>query len=166
MNTMLPYAKILNEGLPKNSFFKLYDSHIEVRYKKDIIIYHFDDISNVRFSKQRNFSINLFLGFFAILIYNLSFRFFQANFLLDILLYVATITIIIIAFTIRKYNCVLCINTKYFGFKEIKIGKKEIPDVNYFVSIFKTNNLKPMKQNDLLFANVKSLSQNKQQIVF
>ena len=59
----------VGDGILKTPLFTLYDSHLVIKNKDEMKIFHLDDISNVRFSKKRNFTINVVLLFVTLLIY-------------------------------------------------------------------------------------------------
>jgi hypothetical protein len=155
MSTVFSGSATLDDGLMKNSFFKLYESHIVIRIKEEIKIFRIDEISNVRFSKKRNFTINIFLLLVTLLIYSFLSDYLHKNFLYNILLLVIAIISSVISLSIKNHKYTLFININHFGFREIKISKKESHYAEHFVSIFKTKYIEKKKQKDLHFINFK-----------
>lgn len=129
-------------GLLKNSFFKLYDSHFVIKCKAEIKIFRIDEISNVRFSKKRNYTINIVLLFTTLLIYCFVSDDLDKNFLYHIPILVLALVSSIISLSIRNHTYVLFINMNHFGFKKLKLSKKESSYAEHFVSIFKIKNEK------------------------
>lgn len=155
MSTVFSGSGTLDDGLMKNSFFKLYESHIVIRIKEEIKIFRIDEISNVRFSKKRNFTINIVLLLVTLLIYSFLSDYLHKNFLYNILLLVIAIISSVISLSIKNHKYTLFININHFGFREIKISKKESHYAEHFVSIFKTKYVEKNKQKDLHFINFK-----------
>lgn len=148
----------LDDSLLKNPFFKLYESHLVIKIKEEIKVFRIDEISNVRFSKKRNFTINIVLLFVTILIYSYLSDFIHKNFFYNILLFVTAIISSFLSLSVRDHKYVLFINMNRFGFRELKISKKESPHAEHFVSIFKTQYVKKKNQNDLDFVKFKHSS--------
>lgn len=158
MSTVFFPSGTLEDGLLKNPFFKLYESHLVIKNKDEIKIFRLDEISNVRFSKKRNFTINISLLFITLLIYSFLSDYLVKNFLYDSLLFVVALVLGIISLSIRKHTYVLFINMNRFGFKKLKLSKKESSYAENFVSFFKTKNGKNNNQNEMLFVNFKHSS--------
>jgi hypothetical protein len=148
----------LADDLLKNPFFNLYDSHFTIKIKDEIKIFQLDEISNVRFSKKRNFTINISLLFITLLIYSFVSDYLDKNLLYDIVLFVVSLILSIISLSIKDHTYVLFINMSHFGFREFKLSKKESPYAEYFVSIFKTKFMEIKNQNVLDFVNFKHSS--------
>lgn len=158
MNTVFPGNRTLDDSLLKNPFFKLYESHLVIKNKEEIKIFRLDEISNVRFSKKRNFTINISLLFITLLIYSFLSDYLVKNFLYDSLLLVFVLVFGIISLSIRNHTYVLFINMNRFGFKKLKLSKKESSYAENFVSFFKTKNRNKINQNQMLFVNFKQSS--------
>lgn len=139
MNTVFLSAEKLDDDLLTNSFFKLYKSHLLITSKNEIETFRLDKISNVRFSKKRNFSINISLLISSALIYYFGIVYLDTNFLFNIVSMVIILILIILSFLIKKYNYLLLINLNNFCYKELKLSKKESSFAEYFVSIYKLN---------------------------
>jgi hypothetical protein len=154
-STVFLNSGTLDEDLIKNSFFKFYDSHIVIKIKEEIKIFRIDEISNVRFSKKRNFTINIILLFITLFIYCFLSDFLNKNFIYNVLLIIIAVISSVVSLSIKNHKYTLFININYFGFRELKISKKESPYAEYFVSIFNTKYVKKKKQNDLDFVNFK-----------
>ena len=145
----------LDDLLMKNSFFKLYESHVVIKIKEEIKIFRIEEISNVRFSKKRNFTINIVLLFVTLLVYSFLSDYLHKNFLYNILLLVIAILSSVISLSIKDHKYTLFININHFGFRELKISKKESHYAEHFVSIFKTKYVEKKEQKDLNFINFK-----------
>lgn len=148
-----PDVRLIN-----NPLFKLYESHLVLNIEEEKKVFHIDEISNVRYSKKRNFTINITLLFLILFTYCFLSDFHNNFFLSTVLLVVAAVMSVLICFCIRNHNYTLFINIKHFGFREFKISKKESPHAEYFVSIFKPKFLNQKLQNDLNFVHFKQSS--------
>lgn len=148
----------VGDGILKTPLFTLYDSHLVIKNKDEMKIFHLDDISNVRFSKKRNFTINVVLLFVTLLIYCFVSDYLDKNFLYKLLVFVIALVTSIISLSIRNHTYILFINLNHFGFKELKLSKKESSYAEHFVSIFKTQYVKKKNQNDLDFVKFKHSS--------
>ncbi len=147
----------VGDGILKTPLFTLYDSHLVIKNKDEMKIFRLDDISNVRFSKKRNFTINIVLLFITLLIYCFVSDYLDKNFLYKFLLLLIALVISIISFSIRNHTYILFINLNHFGFKELKLSKKESSYAEHFVSIFKSKMVKE-HQKDKVFMNFKHSS--------
>lgn len=139
----------LVDGLLINPFFQLYDLHFVIKYKDEMKIFRVDEISNVRFSKKRNFSINIILLFTILLTYSFVSDNLDKNILHQSFVFVVCTILSIISISIKVYTYVLFINRSNFGFRKFKLSKEQSPYAEYFVSIFKIKYDKIKYQNDL-----------------
>lgn len=155
MSTALLRIESPNDGLFKNPFFKLYESHLVIRCKKEVKIFRLDEISNVRFSKKRNFTINIVLLFTTLLAYCFFSDYLDENFMYSILLLMTALVSSVVSLSIRFHTYVLFVNMNHFGFKKLKISRKESLYAEDFVSVFKTKYVEKKDRNDLDFLNFK-----------
>ncbi len=158
MNTFFSRNNSVEDSLLSNPFFKLYESHLVIKNKKEIKIFRLDEISNVRFSKKRNFTINISLLLITLLIYSFLSDYLVKNFLYDSLLFLVAILSCVISLSIRSHTYVLFINMNRFGFKKLELSKKQSSYAEDFVSFFKTKKGKNINQNEMLFVNFKHSS--------
>lgn len=158
MSTCLSNIANLDDGLYKNPFFKLYESHLVIKCNEEMKIFHLDKISNVRFSKKRNFTVNIVLFLITLLIYSSVSDYLGDFFLYRVLLFVMVLVTSVISLWIKNYDYSLYINLNHFGFRKLKISKKQSLYVEDFVSIYKTKYFEKNNQNDLDFINFKHSS--------
>lgn len=158
MNTVLLSNGSLEDDISNNPFFKLYESHLVIKYKKEVKIFRLDEISNVRFSKKRNFTINIVLLFITLFVYCFISDYLAGNFLDKILLLLIALLLSAVSLLIRDHTYVLFVNMNHFGFKKLKISKKESLYAEDFVSVFKTKYVEKKNQNNLCFLNFKRSS--------
>ncbi|WP_144070866.1 hypothetical protein [Flavobacterium franklandianum] len=140
MNTIFENkAQNTKYGMLKTSLFSLYENHFVMNHKEGEKVFSLNEISNVRFLKKRNFSINIFLCLLTILIYSFLTDYFEINSLWNIFLFIITIALSIISLSIENYNYVLYINMRQLGFKKLRLSKKDEPYAVYYVSFFKND---------------------------
>lgn len=130
-------GKNIQVTVTKTPLFMLYDSHIVINHKDEKKVFELDEITNVRFHKKRNFSINIFLFFFTILIYSFLSDYFELNFIWSFLLFTITIALIFVFFSIENYTYILFINMTHFGFRKLILSRKDELYAEYFVSVLK-----------------------------
>jgi len=135
----------------KTSLFTFYDSHLVIKSNGEMTVFNLDEISNVRFSKKRNFAINIFLFIATILIYSFMYDFFTKNLSSKILLFIIFIVTSIISLSIKNNIYILFINLNYCSFKRLKLSKKEESYAEHLVSVFKDKNVnKESKRYDFV----------------
>ena len=155
MSLVLESEGKIGDNVLKTPFFKLYESHLVIKFKDEIKIFHLDDVTNVRYTKKRNFTINVFLLFLILLAYCFISDFFNKDLLCDILLLAFTLVLSVVSFSIRYHTYILLINVNYLGFSKLNISKKQSLYAQDLVSILKTNVLKKNNKNPLDFVNFK-----------
>lgn len=141
--------------LLKNPFFKLYDLHFVMKCNDEMKIFRVDEISNVRFSKKRNFTINIVLLYSTLLTYSFISDNLDKNSLHPFVLFVVFTILSVISISIKDYTYLLFINRSHFGFRKFKLSKEQSPYAEHFVSIFKIKYEKIKHQNNLDFLNFK-----------
>lgn len=129
-------AKIGN-GVLKTPLFTLYNSQIVIKYNREKVIFDLNEISNVRFSKKRNFSINFLLLFCILAIYCFVSDYLNTIFPNNILLLAIALISSIFSLSIKNHTYILFINMNHFCFRKLRLSKKDEPYAKYFVSIFK-----------------------------
>lgn len=130
-------GKNIQDIVTKTPLFMLYDSHIVINHKDEKKVFDLDEITNVRFQKKRNFSINIFLFFFTIFIYSFLTDYFELNFAWSFLLFIITVALIFVFFSIENYTYILFINMTHFGFRKLILSRKDELYAEHFVSVFK-----------------------------
>lgn len=155
MNTVLLSNGSLDDDLSRNPFFKLYESHLVIKNKEEMKIFRLDEISNVRFSKKRNFTINIVLLFITLLAYCFFSDYLDKNFTYSIVLLMTALVSSVVSLSIRFHTYVLFVNMNHFGFKKLKMSRKESLYAEDFVSVFKTKYVEKKDRNDLDFLNFK-----------
>lgn len=130
-------GKNIQDIVTKTPLFMLYDSHIVINHKDEKKVFDLDEITNVRFQKKRNFSINIFLFFFTIFIYSFLTDYFELNFAWSFLLFIITVALIFVFFSIENYTYILFINMTHFGFRKLILSRKDELYAEHFVSLFK-----------------------------
>lgn len=130
-------GKNIQDMVTKTPLFMLYDSHIVINHKDEKKVFDLDEITNVRFQKKRNFSINIFLFFFTIFIYSFLTDYFELNFTWSFLLFIITVALIFVFFSIENYTYILFINMTHFGFRKLILSRKDELYAEHFVSVFK-----------------------------
>jgi hypothetical protein len=158
MKTSFKNTVNLENGLLKANFFTINESHLVLNFKEEKKVFNLDEISNLRFIKIRNYSINILFLTLALLIYYFTLFFFKTNLLLSILSQTLGSVFIIISLSIKIYNHSLLINIGHFGFKMLKVSKKDSLSAENLAWIFKTNYLEKNNQNQLEFLNWKHSS--------
>ena len=157
------YAVFVNREKPvnnlsKNSYFKLYDSHFEIRYKGENIIFRVNSISNVRCFKKRNFTINIVLLLITLLAYSISADYISKNIYTIFFVFVICTILTVISLSIKNYTNVLLINMGAFHVREFKLSKKQSPHAEHFISTFKIKYKQSKYQNDIDLLNFKHFS--------
>ena len=117
-----------------------------------------DEITNVRFSKKRDYTVNIFFLVLASLVYYFTLILFKTNLLLNLLSLVMGSVFIIISLYIKQYSHLLLINIGHFSFKKLKISKKDSFSAENLAWIFKINYLEKNNQNQLRISNWKQSS--------
>ncbi len=140
--------------LLKDHLFTLNGSHLRINSNNELVDFNLDQISNVRFSKKRNYSKNSIFSIISILIYSLLLFFFNLSILLSIVSTLLLIALVFMSFSIKNYTYLLLINVTNFGFRELKISKKKSLCAEYFVSVFKSEYFnEELHLNNLDFIN-------------
>lgn len=142
MSLVLESEEKIGDDVLKTSLFTLYDSHIVIKHKDEKKVFNLNEITNVRFQKKRNFSKNIFFLFFTLLVYSFASDYFDRSFVCNILLFVITIASSVVSLSIEHYSYVLYINMSHFGYRKLRLSKKDEPYALYFVSVFKCDYLK------------------------
>ena len=142
------------DNLPKNPYFKLCDSHLEIRHKGENVIFRVDSVSNVRCLKKRNFTINFLLLFCTLLSYSLLADFLDKSIYNIFFMFVIFTVLSIISLSIKNFTNVLWIEMGVFHFREFKISKKQSAHAKQFVSTFKRKYHNNKYKNDLDLLNV------------
>ena len=141
MNKSFDDSVIVENGLFKDPFFLLYESHLVLNFKEEKKIFNLDEISNLRYSKKRDYKINLLFFILGCLGYYISLFSIQANLLLHLLSLLIGSTFIIFSLYIKNHNKLLLINVGNIGFKKLKISNKDDFSAEKLVRIFRINYL-------------------------
>ncbi len=158
MKTSFKNTVIVENGLLKTNFFTIYESHLVLNFKEEKKVFNLDEISNLRYIKKRDHSINILFLILALLIYYFTLFFLKSNLLLSILSQTIGSVFIIIALFVKIHNYSLLINIGHFGFKMLKVSKKDSFSAENLAWIFKINYLEKNNQNQLEFVNWKRSS--------
>ncbi len=147
MGRVLRWSESYNEDkVLKVPLFTFCDKHLVIKHKEEIIIFNMNEITNVRFSKKRNFSINILFLLFTLLIYSFVSDYFGKFFIYNVFSFLIAIISSVISLSIKKYTYVLFININHLGFKKLRLSKNHESYAKYFVSVFR-NNSKKNKRN-------------------
>ncbi len=144
-----------DDSLLKNQLFVLNESHLRINCINEIVDFNLNEISNVRYSKKRNYSINNILTLIFVLVYFFGLSFFNES-LFKIFSTALLLILVFMLFSIKNYSYLLLININNFGFRELKISQKNSLNAEDFVLIFKSQYFnEAMRQNNLDFINRK-----------
>ncbi len=142
------------DNLPENPYFKLCDSHLEIRLKGENVIFRVESVSNVRCLKKRNFTINFLLLFSTLLAYSLLADYLDKSIYNIFFMFVIFTILSVISLSIKNYTKVLVIDMGAFHSREFKMSKKQSAHAKKFVSTFKSKYHNNKYQNDLDLLNV------------
>lgn len=131
----------------KNPMFALYDCHLVIKHKDEMNVFYLSEISNIRFIKKRDYTINIVFFILASLIYYFTLIFIKINLLLSVLSLITGSIFIIISISIKIYNKLLLINTGRFRFKKLNVSKKDGLSAENLAWIFKVYYLEKNHQN-------------------
>ena len=129
----------------KKPLFSMNQHPVLIKFKNGEEVFHLNEITYVRFQKQRNLYINIILFFFTLLMYSVTsdyFDYFDVNFTYHFLSYAFTIISTIVSISIEFYNYELYVQTKNLGFKKLKLSKKDESQAMYLASLFKSDYFK------------------------
>ena len=119
--------------LEGNTYFILTDSTVIVENKNNTAILNINRISNVRIIKRRNYFRNFLVLSFLAFLYFFVISIFEMYSIL-LLSRVALLLFSVLAVScIKKYSYKLLINSSDLTFKEFKIAKHNVFDVQNFV---------------------------------
>jgi hypothetical protein len=141
MNKSYNDSVIVENGLFKDPFFLLYESHLVLNFKEEKKIFNLDEISNLRYLKKRDYKINFLFFILGCLGYYISLFSIKTNLLLLLLSLLIASTFIIISLSIENHNKLLLINVGNVGFKKLKISNKDDFSAEKLVRIFRINYL-------------------------
>jgi hypothetical protein len=130
----------IEDDVLKTPLFTLYDSKIVIKNNKEKIVFDLNEISNVRYSKKRNFLINFVLLFCILAIYCFVSDYLNTIFPNNILLLAIALISSIFSLSIKNHTYILFINMNHFCYRKLRLSKKDEPYVKYFISIFKKEN--------------------------
>ena len=100
-----------------------------------------NEISNVRYSKKRNFLINFVLLFCILAIYCVASDYLNTNSLNNILLLVITIVFSLVSLLVGRYNHMLFITNKRSNHKKLSLSTKDVPHALQLIALFKSGYL-------------------------
>lgn len=125
-------------GIMENTFIIQSDFKVIIKIKHQILEFYFNDISNIRILRKRNFYPNIILFCLTIIIAltnTLSVvNYSTFNFCVAIFC-VAVVLLIVCVF--KNYNYKLLINNGKYGFSEINLQKRNIQSAENFLNDFK-----------------------------
>jgi hypothetical protein len=142
MSLVLESENKIDDDVLITPLFSLYDCNIIIKHKEGEKIFNLNEITNVRFQKKRNFSINIFFLFFTILFYSFTSDYFHRNFIFHILLYVITIASSLVSLSVEHYTYMLYINFNHLDYRKLSLSKKDVYSAMHLVSLFKRGYLK------------------------
>lgn len=128
----------VEDGVIKTPLFTLYDEHIVINHKQVMRVFNWNEITNVRFSKKRDLSINILFLFLTVFFYFFS-DYCNLNVLCKFLLFVIAVVLSAISLAIRKHTYKLVIDVNHFVFDELRLAKKDEPYAKFIVSLFSNN---------------------------
>lgn len=129
----------------KKPLFSVCDQQVVIKFKEGEEVFNLYEITNVRFKKERNLSINIILLLFTVLLYFITSTYsdyLDRNFIYYFLSYAITIISSIVSLSIENYTYRLYVHTRNLGLKKLRLSKKDESNAMYFVSLLKSDYLK------------------------
>lgn len=125
----------------KTPLYTIDNRHITVNGKEGKKVINLNEISNVRLQKKRNFTVNIFLLLFTLLVYSITSDYFDRNFIVHILLIVFTAVSSVVSLWVEYYEYVLYINTSRNDYVKLRMSKKDLPYALHLAALFKSGYL-------------------------
>lgn len=141
MSLIFQSVKNIESGVPKTPLYTLYDDQLLIKQNKEKTSFDLNEISNVRYSKKRNFLINFVLLFCILAIYCVVSDYLNANSLNNILLLVITIVFCLVSLSVGRYNHMLFITNRRSDHKKLSLAKKDVPHALQLIALFKSGYL-------------------------
>lgn len=141
MSLVLEQNEKIEDDILKTPLYTLYADHIVINCKEGEKVFNLSEISNIRLQKKRNFSVNIFILFFTLLIYSITFNYFDRNFIYYSVLVLFTAAVGVVSLRLKRYTYMLFFNTSGSNYIKLRMSKKELPFALHLVTLFKSGYL-------------------------
>lgn len=141
MSLVIEQSEKIEDDILKTSLYTLYADHIVINCKEGEKVFNLNEISDIRLQKKRNFSINIFILFFTLLIYSITFNYFDRNFIYYSVIVLFTVALGVISLRLKRYNYMLFFNTSGANYIKLRMTKNDLPYSLHLVSLFKSGYL-------------------------
>ncbi|RTY86004.1 hypothetical protein [Flavobacterium sp. RSP15] len=124
--------------IEQNALFLILESKVIFNTGREKVILHPNQITNVRLVKNRNYTLNILILVFLIVLSLKVEAFFNVSILFHFLFLGTIIISGILTSHIKNYSYVMLINKGRFDYDEIFVSRKNVTYANDFVSEFKS----------------------------
>lgn len=145
MSLMLESEKKIKVDNLKTPLFSLDDNRVVFVGIKGEECFALNEITDVRFIKERNLSANIIFLFFTVLLYFIISDYYYSNFIYYAVSYVFTIAASVFSLSVEYYTYGLYIQTRNLGFKKLNLSKKDESNAMHFVSLIKCDYFKHLQ---------------------
>jgi len=141
MSLILEREEKIEDDNLKTPLYTLYARHIVINCKDGNKVFNLSEISNIRLQKKRNFSINIFILLFTLVIFAITFNYFERDLIYYISIIVFSAASVAVSLWLKHYTYMLFFNTSRSNYIKLRMSKKELPFALHLVTLFKSGYL-------------------------